>query len=178
MCSRRASDPAPLRAAAEGPKIPDRFVQSSGFGMSESQRRIEVGQGLSIRIQAFGFLPGDHKPACRLVVPPRGAIVMRRLSGPGDRFTRPRSPHQGLSYPPMQQPPPGEPGALVNERPDDLVREVVAGGEFVSFPRALFEEAARNQLLERGDRFVIAPPTCVADGLELERRPYDRGRGQ
>ena len=71
---------------------------------------------------------------------------------------------------PVQQPPPRQPGLVVDQGAQLLVREVV--GRLGS--RKLSHHTVRDELLECAHRLLVASTTRLPNRLEIEGAPYGR----
>ena len=164
-------------AAVERLEIADRLVELGDRRVPEGQRGVVVGAGVGVGVHRPGVVAGAAEVLGGQVVAAGQALVVRHRRR--DRGRRRRGPGRGqqrVGDPVVQEPAASQGGVVVHEPTDLSVGEVVGR---LAGRGALLHQAPRQELVEAGDRFVVAAPAGGADDVEGERSAdHRRGREQ
>ena len=148
---------------AQRVQVADRFMQRGGVTVPQGQRRVVCIERLTVGMQRA------RAPA-RLAKRVGGLLFETgRLKVARDQPRVAMAGGQLLGHAAVQQPPPGEAGALIGEGQQLVVGEVV--------PLLPFDDqAAPGQLLQALHRLLVAAATGVAQRRDVERAPDHRRR--
>ena len=151
--------------AAQRLEISDRLVQRRRIGVPERDRGLEVADRLGGRREQARALAGGGVRERRL------AIVAGQLEvSRDDRRVGVTDPER-LADAPVQQAPAREADAVLGDRPQPLVAEVVG-------VVALDDQPARRELLERFRDLVLRAAAREAQRVGVEGAPDQRGRAE
>ena len=145
--------------------VADRLVQRLGIGVAERERGLVVRDRLGARREHPGAIAGGGVLLGRLPVVP-GALEMVR----DDRRIRAQR-LERLGDAAVQQPSPGQADAVLGDRPQPLVAEVVG-------VVALGDQPACRQLLERARDLVVGAAADDAQRLGVEPAADERRRAE
>ena len=132
------------------------------LGVAERDRRLEVGDRLDRRRERACPLAGGG------VGERRALVIARQLEVAGQDRGRVADPGRSRD-PPVDEPPAREPDAVLGDRAQPLVREVV-------IVVSLDDQSAGGELLERRGDLVLRSPAREPERLGVER-PADQRRG-
>jgi hypothetical protein len=137
-----------------------------------------VRKGLLVGVQRTRVLTRQRAPVGGLLVSAGELEVVRDQARRRSRVTPPAAaPGQRLGDAPVQQAPAWQAGLLVRQRAQLLVAEVVGDRGPLALVD-LLDQPAREQLLQCGDRLLLAAPARLADQLEVEGAADDRRGGE